>query len=275
MSGKQETSRHKSKGGWQAGRRSAQRSQNRQLLLIWLAVLIVAMAAPVSAFATPSTEDPTGGSSLAGITSNPSQDDTGARASPDGDGLFSAWFTDPGEWFDASSEPLARTPGWSEAAGSYSAWFTDPGEWFTSSPEPLASTLGWNEAAGSYSALRLAAAGTGDAVTAGWNEAAGSYTTLRLAAKGAVAQVAGASHLNTAAGSYGVLRSAAGQGGADKASTWPAESAWLIALSEVCAEPSDDPVFGASSPAEAEFYDSQCSIKGAAFLIGSGGSHRQ
>ena len=217
MIGKQGNSWHVSKGGRQTERRSAQSTQHRRLLLSWLAVLIVATAAPAWAFAAPSNEDPSGGSSLAGITSNPSQDVAGA--SPNGDGFSTAWFIDPGEWFVAS-------------------------------PASMASTSGWNEAAGSYSALRLAA-------------------------KGAVPEVASAPSFNAAAGSYGELRLAAIESGASRATASLEESAWLAALSDACAEPSDDPVFGASSQAEAEFYDSQCTVKAAAFQMGGGGTHKQ
>jgi hypothetical protein len=111
--------------------------------------------------------------------------------------------------------------------------------------------------------------------------------------------------MHPSAGSYGELRLAASETGADTASAWqeeyewlvaqygflgmggsssaealsesPAlqeESEWLAALSDACAEQSDDPVFGASSPGEAEFQDSQCSVKASAFLMGSGGSSR-
>jgi hypothetical protein len=42
-----------------------------------------------------------------------------------------------------------------------------------------------------------------------------------------------------------------------------------------CAELHDDPVFSASSPAEAEYFEYQCVAGSAALAMGGGGTHRQ
>jgi|GEM_PF-6064097 len=127
---------------------------------------------------------------------------------------------------------------------------------------------------------------------------AGSYGHFRLAAReaGAVGEPF------NGAGSFGHFRLAAREPGAAagadtfdergvNASAWSeVEAGWFMiqstpqlftstagsgAPSASCAEMQDDPVFAASSAAEAEFYEYQCSPKGAALLIGGGGSHRQ
>jgi hypothetical protein len=245
MSRKQGANRLTSKRGMPAGNLGVVRTAGSRVVLFWLVVLIVVLAAPAAGgLAAPSNEDPAGGSSAIGLTANLSQVDSGARASPE--------------------------------EGRFSAWFTDPGEWFSTSPSPLAGTGSWNEAAGSYSALRLAAAGklAETASTVRLDPAAGSYSELRLAAAGKLAETASTARLDPAAGSYSELRLAASQAGGEMAIVW-SESSWLSALSDACAEPGEDPVSGAWSPAEAEFHDSQCSVKGAAFLMGSGGTHRQ
>ena len=177
-------------------------------------------------------------------------------------GDMSAWFADQGEWHVApvspSAIPSTVLPG---AAGDMSAWFTDPGEWHVASFSPSATASNARpDAAGSYSVLRLAAAESG-------------------------AAVANTTRLSDAAGSYGVLRLAAAAGSADAgkavlgeeesvASLWQAYER-TAALSDSCMEQQDDPVFAASSAREAEYYDFQCSPKGAAGLIGGGGAHRQ
>jgi len=149
---------------------------------------------------------------------------------------------------------------------------------------------------GPYGIVNLVASEAG-AVGEPFN-GAGSYSHFRLTAReaGAVGEPF------NGAGSYGHFRLTAREPGATagadvfdergvNASAWSeVEDDWFMAQSGPqlfassagsgassvsCAEMQDDPVFAASSAAEAEYYEYQCSPKGAALLIDGGGSHRQ
>jgi hypothetical protein len=86
-------------------------------------------------------------------------------------------------------------------------------------------------------------------------------------------------------GPYGVVHLVAGeQGSAEKLAGFVMDDSIPVPIAlrlgfgapnVTCAELHDDPVFSASSPAEAEQFEYQCEAGGAALAMGGGGTHRQ
>lgn len=91
-------SRIRGKGGSRFG---------RMLVLSGMALATVALAFPVAAGADVALQDD--------------------------DGYGTAWFVDPGEWYEG---PAATAAPASEASAGYlTAWFVDPGEWYDATAE--------------------------------------------------------------------------------------------------------------------------------------------